>query len=131
MSRVSSGVSARCGRICERSSSAYSITKYRRSLSSILQRPPRNNRSKLGWESCAADSQLEICESAVAESAGENLMAAFCGPPSLYSVKKTALCSEPPRYCRKGKIPSTIWPSHCFEASVILHPRLTAELFRV
>src|ERR1700732_3726493 len=56
-------------------------------------------------------------------------MTAFCGSPLPRSVKNTALWSDPPRYCRKGKVPSTTWPSHFFNASVMWHLRLTAQFF--
>src|SRR5712692_3379019 len=57
-----------------------------------------------------------------------SLIAAFRGSRSPCSVRNTALCSPPPRYWRRWNSPLTIWPSHCFQASVILLPRLLPRL---
>src|SRR6266852_9420539 len=57
-----------------------------------------------------------------------SLIAAFRGSRSPCSVRNTALCSPPPRYWRRWNSSLTIWPSHCFQASVILLPRLLPRL---
>src|SRR5438477_5922738 len=51
-----------------------------------------------------------------------SLIAALCVSLSPCSVRNTAQFSPPPKYWRRWNSPLTTWPSHCFQASVILFP---------
>lgn len=123
--RVSSGVSARCGNSCPRSSSASSVTIYKHGEPSITHRPERRIRNRPGCENFAASCHRASCIADRSASSGISLMAA--SPFGSEEVRNTAEFCVTPNSLRSGNRPSANWPIRCCTVSGMGHRQIRAR----